>query len=153
MSAVIQKTGSRKARQSSARLFAVQALYQSLHQQKSLIDVMEEFLQYNRPLDLNGGDGDEAPMVSPDETLFKSICAGVSNRFSELAQFIDPHLIDFEKRDFLIQSIILCGVYEILAHTDIDRALIISEYINITKAFYHGTESKLVNAVLDKFER
>jgi N utilization substance protein B len=145
-----KKTGSAKARNTSARLFAVQALYQSIHSAKRPMSLVEEYLNFNVGMDLDQ-DGEISEMVTPDETLFKSIMAGVDGRRDELDGFIKQHLPNFEEKDLLLKSILLCGSYELLAHTDLDKALVVSEYLHITKAFYGGTESKLVNAVLDKF--
>jgi N utilization substance protein B len=40
-----------------------------------------------------------------------------------------------------------------LAHHDIDVPVIISDYLDITHAFYEGSESKLVNGVLDQISK
>ena len=150
----IKKTGSAKARNSSARLFAVQALYQALHSDKRPMSMVEEYLKHNVGMDLTGEDAPEpSPMVTPDETLFKSIMAGVDSRYDELIGFIKLHLPNFDDKELLLKSILLCGAYEILAHTDLDKALLISEYIHVTKAFFEGAESKLVNAVLDSLSK
>jgi transcription antitermination protein NusB len=127
----------------------VQALYQSLHLGKRPMSMVEEYLQHNVGMDLSQ-DGDVCKMVSPDETLFKSIIAGVDHRYDELESFIKPRLPNFDEKELLLKAILLCGAYEIMAHTDLDRALLISEYLHVTKAFYDGAEAKLVNAVLDK---
>lgn len=145
-----KKTGSAKARNSAARLFAVQAIYQAMQLQKRPMHLVDEYLAHNVGMDLSQDDVDVSEMVSPDETLFKSILAGVDGRRDELELFIKPHLANFDEKEMLLKSIILCGAYEILSHTDLDRALVISEYIHISKAFFDGAESKLVNAVLDK---
>jgi len=50
----------------------------------------------------------------------------------------------------LLQSILLCGIYEIMAHSDVDAPIIINDYVDVAHAFYDGGESKLVNAVLDR---
>lgn len=151
MTQSIKKTGSAKARNSSARLFAVQALYQSLHSGKRPMVMVDEYLKHNIGMDLTGEDAPEpSPMVTPDETLFKAIMAGVDNRADELIGFIKLHLPNFDDKELLLKAVLLCGAYEILAHRDLDKALVISEYIHVTKAFFDGAESKLVNAVLDK---
>ena len=76
--------------------------------------------------------------------------AGVDGRREELETFIKQHLPNFDDKELLLKSILLCGAYEILAHSDLDRALVISEYLHVAKAFFDGAESKLINAVLDK---
>ncbi|MCB9980671.1 MAG: transcription antitermination factor NusB, partial [Rhodospirillales bacterium] len=39
-----------------------------------------------------------------------------------------------------------------MAHLDIDPPLIISDYIHVTRSFYEGAESKLVNGILDSLK-
>ncbi len=49
----------------------------------------------------------------------------------------------------LLKSILLCGIYEITNHPDIDYPIIINDYLDVTHAFYEHGEVALVNAVLD----
>lgn len=136
-------SGSRKARSTSARLFAVQAVYQAIQTEQRPINLVNEYLQHNIGMDLEDGE-----MVTPDENLFKSIISGVTNRSEDLGEILKGKLPSTEI-DSLLKSILLCGVYEILGHTDIDAPIIISDYINVTHGFYAGSEPKLVNGVLD----
>lgn len=136
-------SGSKKARSTSARLFAVQAVYQSLRNGNRPIALLDEYLNHNVGMDLEGGE-----MVSPDEALFKSILAGVSNRSEELNEILKARLSSSDTES-LLKSILLCGVYELIGHSDIDKPIVISDYINIAHGFYEGAEPKLVNGVLD----
>lgn len=136
-------SGSKKARSTSARLFSVQAVYQALQTEKSPVSLLNEYLQHNVSMDLEGG-----KMVTPDENLFKSILSGVTNRSDELSDILKARLPSGEV-DSLLKSILLCGVYEIVGHTDIDAPIIIADYLNVTHGFYAGSEPKLVNGVLD----
>ncbi len=136
-------SGSKKARSTSARLFSVQAVYQALQTEKSPISLVNEYLQHNVGMDLEDGE-----MVTPDESLFKSILSGVSNRSEELSDILKARLATPEI-DSLLKAILLCGIYEILAHTDIDAPIIIADYLNVTHGFYAGSEAKLVNGILD----
>lgn len=45
------------------------------------------------------------------------------------------------------------GVYELMQRSDVPVAVIVSEYVDIAKAFYVEDEPKLVNAVLDRVSR
>ena len=136
-------SGSRKARSTSARLFAVQAVYQALQTGKSPIALSDEYLTHNVGMDLEDGE-----MVTPDPNLFKSILAGVSNRKEEIAEVIKARVPNPDIEN-LLKAILQCGVYELMGHTDIDTPIIISDYINVAHGFYGGTEPKLVNGVLD----
>lgn len=136
-------SGSKKARATSARLFSVQAVYQALQNQQSPISLVDEYLQHNIGMDLEDGE-----MVTPDEVLFKSILSGVSNRSEDLSDILKLRQSSAEM-DLLLKSILLCGIYEIIGHPDIDAPIIISDYLNVTHGFYAGAEPKLVNGILD----
>ena len=43
--------------------------------------------------------------------------------------------------------------YELMKRADVPVAVIVSEYVDIAKAFYEEDEPKLVNAVLDRVSR
>ena len=136
-------SGSKKARSTSARLFSVQAVYQALQNNQKPVDLIAEYLQHHIGMDLEDGE-----MVSPDQVLFKSILAGVTSRAEELSELLKARL-PTQDIDLLLKSILLCGLYELIGHPDIDAPIIISDYINVTHGFYAGSEPKLVNGVLD----
>ena len=50
-------------------------------------------------------------------------------------------------------AILRAGVYELMQRRDVPVAVIVSEYVDIAKAFYADDEPKLVNAVLDRVSR
>ena len=51
------------------------------------------------------------------------------------------------------RAILRAGVYELMERPDVPVAVIVSEYVDIAKAFYDEDEPKLVNAVLDRVAR
>jgi N utilization substance protein B len=55
--------------------------------------------------------------------------------------------------DSTLRAILRAGVYELMDRKDVPVAVIVSEYIDIAKAFYVEDEPKLVNAVLDRVAR
>jgi len=55
--------------------------------------------------------------------------------------------------DSTLRAILRAGVYEIMKRDDVPVAVIVSEYVDIAKAFYADDEPKLVNAVLDRVSR
>lgn len=142
-------TGSKKARATSARLFAVQAVYQAIQLGVSPSTLAGEYLEHNVGMNLEGNDFGGAEMVSPDGHLFKSILAGVSSCADDIQAVLQQRVKPESQPESLLQAILVCGIYEILAHQDIDAPIIISDYLNIAHGFYEGAESKLVNAVLD----
>ena len=57
------------------------------------------------------------------------------------------------RMDVTLRAILRCGVLEFLAREDVPARVIISEYVDVAKAFFEGEEPKLVNAVLDRIGR
>jgi len=55
--------------------------------------------------------------------------------------------------DSTLRAILRAGVYELMERKDVPVAVIVSEYLDIAKAFYVEDEPKLVNAVLDRVAR
>lgn len=147
MTESIQKKASKsskKARSTAARLFAVQAVYQSLQLKVEPASLMDEYLQHRVGMDLHEGD----EMVVPDGTLFKSIMTGSTERWADLMQLITPRLTNTAIEP-LLSAILICGTYELLAHSETDTGIIIADYLHVTHGFFAGSESKLVNGVLD----
>ena len=139
--------GSKKARAAAARLAAVQAVYQILTNEQSAGSVISEYKlhRFDKPLD-------DVDMVTPDGVLFQAITEGVYARMNELEEMISAALQKSGKAkptEPLLMAIFLCGAYELLSHLDTDAPLIISDYLNVTHAFYESGESKLINAVLE----
>lgn len=136
--------GSLKARKTAARLFAVQAVYQSIQNKEAPSKLYDEYITHRVGMDL-----EEGQMVEPDQPLFRSLLSGVTDRWGDLQQIIKPRLKTANEIEPLLTAILVCGAYELLAHTDIDAPIIISDYLDITSSFFEGSEGKLVNAILD----
>lgn len=98
-------------------------------------------------------DLEDGKMVDPDQPLFRSILSGVTDRWGDLQQIIKPRLKVSNEVEPLLTAILVCGAYELLAHNEIDSPIIISDYLHITSGFFEGSETKLVNAVLDALSK
>lgn len=143
--------GSQMTRNLSARLLAVQALYQMKHNKQSVKTVYNEYVTHRSEQEVDG-----EKLVKPDSVLFKKILYGVEERFVELDSVIRANL----KKDAsdrvvepLLFSILVCGAYELLAHTDIDAPIIINDYLNVGHAFFEKNEVALINGVLDSVSK
>jgi N utilization substance protein B len=137
--------GSKKARASAARLAAVQALYQMEGNGQGASSVIKEYIDFRlgEPVD-----GEE--MVSPDAELFSKLVSGVEERRADLSGMVSGASGREKLAEPLLNCILLCGAYELMARHDVDAPIIISDYLHVTEAFYDQGEKKLVNAVLDK---
>ena len=79
---------------------------------------------------------------------------GVLQHLDEIDKQIKEHLKDwdFERLDHIDKSIIRLGAYELL-HTDLDRAVIINEAVELAKELGSDNSPKFVNGVLDAIEK
>ncbi len=130
---------------------AVQAVYQSFTDDKDMRLIAEEYLHFRSGMEVDG-----EKLVEPDRELFSAILRGVSERRNDLNELIAAnHKRDEPKSslELLLQAILLCGAYELMANVKTDMPVIINDYVDVTKAFYEGGESKLINAVLDSIAK
>ncbi len=140
---------SAKAKALSARLCAVQAIYQILQTGAPVEQVLQQHLDDAPTKEIDG-----EQLVVPDGALLKKILLGAQERKEEILEMLDANLKpDKEggkaKLDMLLQAILLCGGYELLAHQDIDSPIIINDYLNVTHGFYDKGAVSLVNGMLD----
>ena len=151
MNAEAQKSEpSQNARNSAARLAAVQALYQYKGNEEPVLLLIEEYRQHRLGKVL-----DEVETIRPDSLLFERILKGVTEHNATVQEMLAAALNkDGQQKSVpsepLLNSILSCGAYELMSHQDIDAPILIDDYLNITHAFYDQGEHKLVNAVLDR---
>jgi len=79
---------------------------------------------------------------------------GVLDHLEEIDEQIRSHLKDwdFERLDHVDKSILRLGTYELL-HTDLDRAVVIDEAVELAKELGSDQSPKFVNGVLDAIEK
>ena len=138
---------SKKARSTAARLLSVQAVYQAIQLKVPPVSLMEEYLQHRAGMTI-----DDVEMVQADGVLFTGIIKGATERWGDLQQMIIPRL-NGRTLEPLLTAILVCGTYELLAHPETDAPIIISDYLHVTHGFFEGSESKLVNGILDALAR
>ena len=137
---------SANAKSVSARLRAVQALYQADQNKQSMRMVLDEYLRHRSDMEIDG-----QKLVAPDGALLKKILFGVDERRTELESIVDANLkkdAQDRKIEPLLRSILLCGTYELLIK-EVDTPIIINDYLNVGHAFYDRNEVALINGVLD----
>lgn len=144
-----QKTGSKIARNSAARLLSVQAVYQMHKNDQAAKDVVKEYLEHRLGVD---DDGDQ--MVSPNAEHFSKVVQGVEEHIDQLGDMVTKNRTkQAVVNEPLLNAVFLCGAYELMLCSDIDYPVIISDYVHVTQAFFDDSESKLVNAVLDSIRK
>jgi len=156
MTAANPDTGSPKASErpsarSSARLAAVQALYQIGLAAEPTETVLREFVEHR----FRGGD-DDAAYSKPDVDLFCDIVRGVPVRRVELESLVGNALVKgwrLERQDRVMQALLLSGAYELVARPDVPTAVIINEYVDLAHAFFDDEQKGFAHAVLDRIAR
>ncbi len=133
---------------SSARLCAVQAVYQMLAAGDDAKKAVSDFLDYHIADTI-----EQQQIRPPDRQFFSKIVRGAESEKHVLAKVINTHFQKKtegkQKNEKLLQSILLCGGYELLSFHEIDTAVILNEYINLGHAFFDQGEVRLINGLLD----
>ncbi len=91
-------------------------------------------------------------LSTSDEKLIINLARGTEKNLEGLKEIISDHLSKewrFDRLGKVMQAILLVAAYEMQMNTEVDKAIIINEYIEITKMFNHEGESGFVNSVLD----
>ena len=135
----------------SARLAAVQALYQMDLAGTALADVLAEYEVYRLGKEIDG-----EVYLKADSAWFRSIVTGVVRDQKTLDPKISESISEgwtLSRLDSTLRAILRAGVFEIVSKPDVPTAVIVTEYVEIATAFFEGDEGKLVNAVLDRIAR
>lgn len=143
-----KKEGSQKARNSAARLLAVQAVYQMHKNDQNAEDVIREFLEHRAGMEVDGEN-----MVPPDKEHFSTVVRGVEEHIKQLQEMVALNRGKEGQIEPLLQAVFLCGGFELMALQAIDYPVIISDYLHVAHAFYDEGEAKLVNALLDSIRK
>lgn len=138
---------SRSKSRSSARLAAVQALYQLDMEGTPIARLLHEFHEHR--LGATIGDDTYAPA---EVDFFNDVVTGVDARRAEIDTAIIAKLANgwsLERLDRAMRQILRAGTYELIARNDLPTGVIINEYVNVADAFFPKTEKGFVNGLLD----
>ena len=132
----------------AARLAAVQALYQMDVTGVGLLEIASEYESFRLGKEVDGDLYRDA-----DPQWFRMIIAGVVDNQRQIDPVIHQSLPEswpLSRVDSTLRAILRAGVFELMKKQDVPVAVIVSEYVDIAKAFYDAEEPGLVNAVLDR---
>lgn len=132
----------------TARLAAVQALYQIAIGGGEALSVATEFLQHRLDDDLEG-----ISLAKIDRELFREIVEGVSREQGELDDMITAAIgpnRSVERLETLLAVILRAGTYELANRQTVAAKSLIVEYVEIADGFFTKREPAMVNAVLDR---
>lgn len=138
---------SRSRSRSAARLAAVQALYQREMEKTAVPALLHEFHHHRLGATIEGVEYEEAEV-----DFFDDLVSGVAAREPELDGIIAGKLAEgwsLERLDRPMRQILRAGAYELVARIDVPTGSVISEYVDVAKAFYDKREAAFVNGLLD----
>jgi N utilization substance protein B len=145
------KRASAGSSRSTARLAAIQALYQIAFSSADPEQVIAEFTLHR----LNEG-VDGVRLLKADPLLFADIVRGVVHSRADLDDMIAAVLVEdwtIERLETLLACILRAGAHELADRADVPARVVISEYVDLADAFYGEKETGLVNGVLDRLAR
>ncbi|MCF4098181.1 transcription antitermination factor NusB [Maritalea mediterranea] len=131
----------------AARLAAVQALYQMDIGRTSLEHTLTQFMSFYMGQEI---EGDE--YLPADKSYFKLVVEGVSKHQLKIDPMIDASLLEgwpVTRIDSTLRAILRGATFELLHKRDIPAKVIITEYVDIARAFFESDEPKVVNGVLN----
>lgn len=140
-------TPARARSRSAARLAAVQALYQQEMEGTKIAPLLHEFHHHRLGATIDGVEYADAEV-----DFFDDVVKGVDSRRDELDALISAKLAkdwSLARLDKPMKAILRAGAYELAARSDVPTGSVISEYVDVAKAFYDARESGFVNGLLD----
>ena len=135
----------------AARFAAVQALYQMDVGRATLEDTLAQFGAFHLGREIEG-----EQYLPADADFFRQIVTGVTKNQLEIDPAVDRALSDgwpVERVDATLRAILRAAAFELLRRKDIPPRVVITEYVDVAKAFYEDDASGLVNATLDAIAR
>ncbi len=146
-----EKTGRRAVSRSAARLGAVQALYQM---ELAGTDVSEILAEYGASR--QGEAFEDGEHGTADTAFMHDIIKGVVRDQRAIDKALVGCLSDgwtLPRLDATLRAILRSAGYELAARSDVPGRVVISEYVDVARAFFDGPEPKFINAALDKLAR
>lgn len=145
----------REARQAnkrgSARLAAVQALYQLDVGQGTVEETLEQFESFRLGRELEGEE-----YLPADADYFRHIVRGVVKHQLTLDPIINGKLQSgwpMTRIDATLRALLRAGAFELTQRKDIPYKAVIREYVDVALAFYEDEVPGMVKAVLDAVAR
>ena len=144
----VQPPARQANKRGAARLAAVQALYQMDVAGSGMLEIAAEYEAFRLGKEVDG-----KQYLDADPQWFRAIVSGVVSDQTTLDPMIRQALTEdwpLSRLDSTLRAILRAGIWELKNKADVPTAVIVSEYVDIAKAFYSEEEPKLVNAVLDR---
>ena len=137
-------------KKSSARLFAVQILFEMEINGKKINSILER-LTDEYLIEISRLNKTE----KADKNHLIKILKGVTKNQKDIDININDNLIGWSlsRIDSVSRAILRSALYELRECNDIPVKVIINEYIEISKSFFEGDEPNFINGILDKISK
>lgn len=135
----------------SARLAAVQALYQMDVGEQTLEETLSQFESFRLGRELEGDH-----YLPADADYFRHIVRGVVQSQLKLDPIINASLQSgwpMTRIDATLRALLRAGVFELTMRKDIPFKVVIREYVDVAHAFFEDEVPGMVNGVLDAVAR
>ena len=146
-----RKRSDREVSRSSARLGAVQALYQMDIAGTDFSEVLAQFGAGRMGETFEDGECGEA-----DFAFLKDIVEGVVREQHAIDRAVQDHLAaawKLARLDSTLRAVLRAGAYELMFRPDVPARVSITEYVDVAHAFFEAEEPRVVNGVLDALAR
>ena len=137
-------------KKSSARLFAVQILFEMEINGKKINNILER-LTNEYLIEISRLNKTE----KADKNHLIKILKGVTKNQKDIDLNINDNLIGWSlsRIDSVSRAILRSALYELRECNDIPIKVVINEYIEISKSFFEGDEPNFINGILDKISK
>ena len=129
------------------RLYAVQTMYKSEFEKKSLDKILSE-AKHNPETVIS----EELSLDKIDLDFFTELMEKVGEHREEVDKFIEKNIAknwSFDRLDKVMLALLRLGVCEIVYMNNIPTNVSFSEYIEVAKAFFKKKEVGFINGILN----
>ena len=136
---------------SKTRLAAIQLVSQQLINNQDIKNIKDDFDKYyrNTKLDKSSAKIDyNINFLSKLVNYYEKI--NIINTYQEINDLITFDR-KFEKWDTINKAIVLVAISELKYSENIKYRIILNDYLEISKSFVNLKDTKIINAILDKF--
>ena len=142
----------RSLSRSAARLAAVQALFQHDMEGTAVAPLLHEFHQHRLGAIIDEDEFDRAEYADAEVDFFDDLVRGTIARLDDVDAAITAKLASgwsIARLDRTMKAILRAGAYELIARGDVPVGAVVSEYVDVAKAFFDGREAGFANGLLD----
>lgn len=141
---------------SQTRLAFVQYIFQSEHSGENTYETIDNFQKYFYKLNIASMDEKKDFILKFNKNFLKKLLENYLNNFSKedvvikLNNYINLER-KFEKWNNVLKSIIFALISELQISENKKIKIIFNDYINISKSLLSTKETKLMNAIIQKY--